>query len=158
METNGRNLPETVLLSIRHRKARKAKATPRKRIEGAEMVVASYNVHKCIGVDRKFDPERTARVIREISPDVIALQEADNRFGDRAGLLDLNRLEIETGLVPVPVSGPALLARIETKRIAPLLYRWNARKESPRSPRTSPRRPSGPCSTRRTCESCSSAP
>ncbi|TIX49901.1 MAG: EEP domain-containing protein, partial [Mesorhizobium sp.] len=54
---------------------------------------------------RKFDPERTARVIREISPDVIALQEADNRFGDRAGLLDLARLEHETGLVPVPVSG-----------------------------------------------------
>ncbi|TIQ02260.1 MAG: EEP domain-containing protein, partial [Mesorhizobium sp.] len=50
-------------------------------------------------------PERTARVIREISPDVIALQEADNRFGDRAGLLDLNRLEMETGLVPVPVAG-----------------------------------------------------
>ncbi|MGT2468704.1 endonuclease/exonuclease/phosphatase family protein [Mesorhizobium atlanticum] len=55
------------------------------------MVVASYNVHKCIGTDRRFDPERTARVIREISPDVIALQEADNRFGDRAGLLDLAR-------------------------------------------------------------------
>ncbi|TIU58880.1 MAG: EEP domain-containing protein, partial [Mesorhizobium sp.] len=105
MEINGRNLPETVLLSIRHRKARKAKATPRKRVDGAEMVVASYNVHKCIGTDRKFDPERTARVIREISPDVIALQEADNRFGDRAGLLDLARLEHETGLVPVPVSG-----------------------------------------------------
>ncbi|RUV94504.1 MULTISPECIES: endonuclease/exonuclease/phosphatase family protein [unclassified Mesorhizobium] len=105
MERNGRTLPETVLLSIRGRKMRKAKATAPKRVGGAEMVVASYNVHKCIGTDRKFDPERTARVIREISPDVIALQEADNRFGDRAGLLDLNRLEIETGLVPVPVTG-----------------------------------------------------
>ena len=63
MDRNGRSLPETVLLSIRGRKARKAMSTPRKRIEGAEMVVASYNVHKCIGVDRKFDPERTARVM-----------------------------------------------------------------------------------------------
>ena len=69
-----------------------------------ETLVASYNVHKCIGIDRKFDPERTSRVIREIDPDVIALQEADNRFGDRDGLLDLSRLELETGLVPVPIS------------------------------------------------------
>jgi endonuclease/exonuclease/phosphatase family metal-dependent hydrolase len=105
MQRIGRNLPETMLLSIRARNARKATSTPRKRVDGAEMVVASYNVHTCVGVDRKFDPERTARVIREIGPDVIALQEADNRFGDRAGLLDLNRLEIETGLVPVPITG-----------------------------------------------------
>ena len=64
MDINGRSLPETVLLSIRGRKARKANATPRKHVEGAQMVVASYNVHKCIGTDRRFDPERTARVIR----------------------------------------------------------------------------------------------
>lgn len=105
MKKNGRSLPETVLLTIRRRKARKAISTPRQRIDDAGMVVASYNVHKCIGTDRQFDPERTARVIREISPDVIALQEADSRFGDRTGLLDLNRLEMETGLVPVPVTG-----------------------------------------------------
>ncbi|WP_434722346.1 endonuclease/exonuclease/phosphatase family protein [Mesorhizobium sp. RIZ17] len=104
-DIKGRTLPETVILSIRGRNARKAKATPRKRVNGAEIVVASYNVHKCIGTDRKFDPERTARVIREMSPDVIALQEADNRFGDKAGLLDLARLEHDTGLVPVPVIG-----------------------------------------------------
>lgn len=67
-------------------------------------VIASYNVHKCVGRDRKFDPDRTARVIREIDADVIALQEADSRFGERTGLLDLLRLEHETGLVRVPVS------------------------------------------------------
>jgi len=105
MQRNGRSLPETVLSSIRGRNARKGKSDPHKRRDAAETLVASYNVHKCIGIDRKFDPERIARVIREISPDVIALQEADNRFGDRAGLLDLVRLEMETGLVPVPVSG-----------------------------------------------------
>jgi endonuclease/exonuclease/phosphatase family metal-dependent hydrolase len=43
-------------------------------------------------------------VIAEIGPDVIALQEADRRFGDRAGLLDLPWLEKRTGLVPVPVA------------------------------------------------------
>jgi endonuclease/exonuclease/phosphatase family metal-dependent hydrolase len=72
---------------------------------GAETLrFASYNVHKCIGIDGRFDPERTRKVIAEIDPDVIALQEADRRFGDRTGLLDLRALERETGLAPVPLS------------------------------------------------------
>lgn len=71
----------------------------------SEIVVASYNVHKCVGLDRRFDPQRTMEVISEIGADVIALQEADQRFGDRAGLLDLNAVERETGLVPVPLAG-----------------------------------------------------
>jgi endonuclease/exonuclease/phosphatase family metal-dependent hydrolase len=69
------------------------------------VLVASYNVHKCVGTDGRFDPERTFRVIHEIDADVIALQEADRRFGNREGLLDLARLERETGLALVPVSG-----------------------------------------------------
>jgi endonuclease/exonuclease/phosphatase family metal-dependent hydrolase len=68
-------------------------------------LIASYNVHKCVGSDRRFDPERISRVIHEIDADVMALQEADSRFGERTGLLDLHRLERETGLVPVPISG-----------------------------------------------------
>ena len=67
-------------------------------------VFASYNIHKCVGVDRRFDPDRVATVIAEVGADVIALQEADRRFGDRAGLLDLARIEREAGLVPVPVT------------------------------------------------------
>jgi endonuclease/exonuclease/phosphatase family metal-dependent hydrolase len=64
---------------------------------------ASYNIHKCVGTDRRFDPGRVAAVIGEIGADVIALQEADRRFGARAGLLDLAELAHGTGLVPVPV-------------------------------------------------------
>jgi endonuclease/exonuclease/phosphatase family metal-dependent hydrolase len=67
-------------------------------------VFASYNIHKCVGVDRRFDPHRVQAVIGEIGADVIALQEADRRFGDRAGLLDLDALAAATGLVPAPVS------------------------------------------------------
>ena len=37
--------------------------------------------------------------------DVIALQEVDRRFGDCASLLDLNALEQESGLVPIPLRG-----------------------------------------------------
>ena len=67
-------------------------------------VFASYNIHKCVGSDRRFDPHRVQAVIGEIGADVIALQEADRRFGDRAGLLDLKALGERTGLVPVPVT------------------------------------------------------
>jgi endonuclease/exonuclease/phosphatase family metal-dependent hydrolase len=70
--------------------------------EGA--LFASYNIHKCVGSDRRFDPERTAAVIGEIGADVLALQETDRRFGDRKGLLDLAAIERGAGLVPVPVT------------------------------------------------------
>ena len=105
MQRTVRSLRANMLSTIRRRKARATGSAPHERTDAAGTLVASYNVHKCVGVDRKFDPDRIVRVIREIGPDVIALQEADNRFGDRAGLLDLARLEMETGLVPVPISG-----------------------------------------------------
>lgn len=68
------------------------------------VLFASYNIHKCVGSDRRFDPARIAAVIAEIDADVIALQEADRRFGDREGLLDLDALRARTGLAPVPVA------------------------------------------------------
>ncbi|MGP3697561.1 endonuclease/exonuclease/phosphatase family protein [Rhodobacter sp. NSM] len=71
----------------------------------AEITVASYNIHKGIGTDRRRDLKRTAAVIAELDADIVALQEADRRFGDRAGLLDLDHLREETGLVPVKVEG-----------------------------------------------------
>ena len=71
--------------------------------DGASALLASYNVHKCVGTDGKFDPDRIAAVIAEIGPDIIALQEADKRFGDRDALLDLDAINRATGLVPVAV-------------------------------------------------------
>jgi endonuclease/exonuclease/phosphatase family metal-dependent hydrolase len=60
--------------------------------------IASYNIHKCKGVDGITRPDRIIRVIAEIRADVIALQEVDRRFGVKDGLLDLHRLERETGM------------------------------------------------------------
>jgi endonuclease/exonuclease/phosphatase family metal-dependent hydrolase len=41
--------------------------------------VLSYNIHKCIGgVDRRYEPERTAEVIRNLHADVLLLQEVDH--------------------------------------------------------------------------------
>lgn len=48
---------------------------------------ASYNIHKAVGVDRKRDPERIIAVLREVNADVIALQEADRRLGEREAVL-----------------------------------------------------------------------
>ena len=49
--------------------------------------VASYNIHKGIGLDRRRNPERVIEVLREVDADVFALQEADRRFGAKAGVL-----------------------------------------------------------------------
>ncbi|MEP6865366.1 MAG: endonuclease/exonuclease/phosphatase family protein [Deltaproteobacteria bacterium] len=39
----------------------------------------TYNIHKCIGgVDRRYDPQRTADVITNLHPDVVLLQEVDH--------------------------------------------------------------------------------
>src|SRR5690606_34099307 len=37
--------------------------------------VATYNIHRCRGLDGRTIPTRTADVIRSIEPDIIALQE-----------------------------------------------------------------------------------
>ena len=58
-----------------------------------ELTVASYNIHKAVGLDRKRDPDRILAVLREIDADVIALQEADRRFGDRASVLPRQALD-----------------------------------------------------------------
>ncbi len=41
--------------------------------------VATYNIHSCVGVDRRYDPARIAAVLREIDADIICLQEVDAR-------------------------------------------------------------------------------
>jgi endonuclease/exonuclease/phosphatase family metal-dependent hydrolase len=53
-------------------------------VNGATITIASYNMHKAVGLDRRRDPVRVLDVLREIDADVVALQEADKRFGGRA--------------------------------------------------------------------------
>ncbi len=47
------------------------------------ITVASYNMRKAIGTDRKRDPHRVLDVLHEIDADIVALQEADKRMGGR---------------------------------------------------------------------------
>ena len=70
-----------------------------------DLSVASYNIHKGVGTDRRRDLARTAAVIGEIGADILALQEADTRFGPRKGLLDLDSLRRDLGLIAVPMQG-----------------------------------------------------
>ncbi len=58
-----------------------------------QLTVASYNIHKGVGLDRRRDPDRILSVLREIDADVIALQEADRRFGTRASVLPREMLD-----------------------------------------------------------------
>ena len=39
--------------------------------------IMTYNVHRCVGVDRRLDVARVAAVIAEFEPDIVALQELD---------------------------------------------------------------------------------
>jgi endonuclease/exonuclease/phosphatase family metal-dependent hydrolase len=41
-------------------------------------------MRKAIGTDRRRDPGRILEVLKEIDADIVALQEADKRFGGRA--------------------------------------------------------------------------
>lgn len=47
------------------------------------ITLASYNMRKAIGLDRRRDPHRVLQVLQEIDADIIALQEADKRMGGR---------------------------------------------------------------------------
>lgn len=76
----------------------------------AGMLIASYNVHKCVGTDNRFDPDRVLAVIGELDADILALQEAAQRFGRRTALLDLKRLERECGLRAVVPPGASAAA------------------------------------------------
>lgn len=45
--------------------------------------VATYNIHKCRGMDGMIRPQRVAQVLRELNADVIALQEVVSLSGGR---------------------------------------------------------------------------
>lgn len=66
--------------------------------------VASYNIHKAVGLDRRRDPERTLAVLREVNADIVALQEADRRFGSRAAAIPPMLIRDHSHYRPVPLN------------------------------------------------------
>ncbi|MDI3334860.1 endonuclease/exonuclease/phosphatase family protein [Defluviimonas aestuarii] len=72
--------------------------------------LASYNAHKCLGLDRRRNPARIAEVVAAIGADIIALQEIDHRLAPRRAALPRNLIEEVTGLrnLPFAPEGPSL--------------------------------------------------
>lgn len=58
--------------------------------------VASYNIRKAVGLDRRRDPLRILDVVNRLDADVVALQEADKRLGDRPTAIDRDWIHRET--------------------------------------------------------------
>ncbi|MGH6991925.1 MAG: endonuclease/exonuclease/phosphatase family protein [Caulobacteraceae bacterium] len=52
----------------------------------------SYNVHRCLGLDRRLDVGRIAAVIAAASPDIVALQEVDVGRARTGGVDQAHRL------------------------------------------------------------------
>lgn len=68
---------------------------------GSTITVASYNMRKAIGTDRRRDPLRVLEVLNEIHADVVALQEADRRFGGRASAVPQELIDADGLYKPV---------------------------------------------------------
>lgn len=65
--------------------------------------LASYNIRKAVGTDRARNPLRVLKVLAEIDADIVALQEADLRFGQRSAALPPLLIEHHSDYVPVPL-------------------------------------------------------
>lgn len=72
--------------------------------------LASYNVHKCLGLDRLRIPERVIEVVNALDADIVALQEVDHRLPPRPAALPPALIERETdfGILPFAPDGPSL--------------------------------------------------
>ncbi|AZQ66585.1 metal-dependent hydrolase [Silicimonas algicola] len=69
------------------------------------LTLATWNIRKCIGLDRRRDPHRIASVIASLEADVVALQEADKRLGRRPAALTTDIVEREIGMEPADAGG-----------------------------------------------------
>lgn len=85
--------------------------------------IASYNIRKAIGTDRRRSPERIIAVLGEIDADIVVLQEADRRFGPRISAIPSMLLDHHSDYQPVPLNvhtdsigwhGNAILVRKST--------------------------------------------
>jgi endonuclease/exonuclease/phosphatase family metal-dependent hydrolase len=76
-----------------HGRARKA----------VDLRVATYNIHRCRGMDRRTVPSRVADVLRELDADVVALQEVIGAGPGGAGQAEEIGAAVGMGWVMTPV-------------------------------------------------------
>jgi len=104
-----------------------------------ELVVATYNIHGCVGSDKRFDLGRIARVIEQLGADVVALQEVGDvrgrgpagnyatELGDRLGLSVLYQPTMSRG---DRAYGNAIITRLEVE--GSRSYDLSVRRREPR--------------------------
>ncbi|MAM60188.1 endonuclease/exonuclease/phosphatase family protein [Maritimibacter sp. UBA3975] len=68
------------------------------------MKLASYNIRKAVGRDRRRDPGRVIEVIISLGADIVVLQEADRRLGPRPAALPARMIAEHTDLIPAPLA------------------------------------------------------
>lgn len=71
--------------------------------------VLSYNIHECVGLDRRRDPARIAEVIKLSGAQIVGLQEVHSDSSGEDHLHQMNYLSAATGLQAV--AGPAVERR-----------------------------------------------
>jgi endonuclease/exonuclease/phosphatase family metal-dependent hydrolase len=92
------------------------------------LVIATYNVHDCIGRDGRYDPDRVLAIIRELDADLIALQELQWEPEVAMDILQYFASQLRYRAVPGPTLlrrnghyGNAVLTRLPVKNIR----RWD---------------------------------
>lgn len=63
--------------------------------------LASYNLRKCVGLDRRRTPARSLEVINSLNADIVALQEADRRLGKRPAALPRGLITSYSDFIPI---------------------------------------------------------
>lgn len=61
----------------------------------------SWNIHKCVGNDRKRCATRILTLIKTLSPDIAILQEVDRKIGQNRSTLPIDEIEALSGLKAV---------------------------------------------------------
>lgn len=89
--------------------------------DGLVLTAVTYNVHKCVGMDTRYDPERVASVVREIDSDLVGLQEVDNRSGGERLSAQMEVIAKTTGYTAL--AGPTI-HRADGHYGNVLLTRW----------------------------------
>jgi endonuclease/exonuclease/phosphatase family metal-dependent hydrolase len=90
----------------------------------ARIRVVSYNIHECVGRDRRRDPKRVAAVLRDIAPDIVGLQEVDARPGPGTESMQMQYIADVLGFEAI--AGPTI-TRHDGHYGNALLSRWPVR-------------------------------
>lgn len=110
------------------KKAFRVRRDPRGEVPAGAVAfrVATWNIHRCVGTDARFAPERVAAVIASLDVDIIGLQEVGWYYGDENGVDQFAYLAEATGLVLYPALvkdhtharfGNALLTRLPVEQV-----------------------------------------